>query len=613
MQQQDCLSQSNVDELLRKCLLLNSGENTGSPPLLLCYNPATIFAPEEKMRLRSCWVPRPTAPTAFLHELPTTISPLVGQLLWSRQITDPAAVEAFLAADYNALHDPFALRDMDRAVARIRQAIDEQQTVAVYGDFDTDGVTGVALLKQALSALGLDVLPYIPRRLEEGYGLNLPAVEQLAEKAHLLITVDCGISNVEEIARAQALGLDVIVLDHHTPPAVMPQGYAVINPKRSDCTYPYDMLAGVGVAYKLTQALHRAGLRTHLRGRDLLDVVALGTVTDMAPLNGENRILVKHGLRALNESERPGIKALIETSASRRPIDTRTIGYVLGPRLNAAGRLDDAIYAYKLLLAATDQEALALAQELNTINLQRQTLTKEVQHLALELAVATGKHQQRIVILDDKEFPSGVVGLVAARLVEAWGRPVLLLERGATTSRGSARSVEGFSIIGALTEIGELFEKFGGHTMAAGFTICNSRLPEMESRLQVIAARDLADDLLTPRLYYDAELALAQLSMELVEQLAQLEPYGHGNPEPVWVTRGLKVVDAYVMGRERQHLKLRLFDGRMTIDALWWRHAEHVHAFKDCPRVDVAYTLAVNEYMGRRRVQLIVKELVPSL
>lgn len=565
------------------------------------------------MTLRSRWVQRPTAPAAFLHELPASISPLVGQILWNRQITDPDAVEDFLDPDYRRLHDPFALRDMDRAVDRIRQAVEADQTVAVYGDFDTDGVTGVALLKQALSALGLRVLPYIPRRIEEGYGLNIPAIEQLATKANLLITVDCGISNVDEIARAQALGLDVIVLDHHTPPAVLPQGYAVINPKRGDCDYPYDMLAGVGVAYKLTQALHKIGMRTNLRGRDLLDVVALGTVTDMAPLNGENRILVKHGLLALNESERPGIKALIEASASRRPIDTRTIGFVLGPRLNAAGRLDNAIRAYDLLLATTDLEAQVLAEELNEINLQRQNLTKEVQSMALERAAASGKHQQRIVVLDDKDFPSGVVGLVAARLVEAWGRPVLLLERGENTSRGSARSVEGFSIIGALTEVGELFEKFGGHTMAAGFTITNERLPELESRLQQIAARDLPDDLLTPRLYYDAELALDQMNIELVELLAELEPYGHGNPEPVWVTRGLKVVDAFVMGRERQHLKLRLFDGRTTIDALWWRNGEHVNAFSNCPRVDVAYTLSINEYMGRRRVQMIVKELVPNV
>ncbi len=560
----------------------------------------------------SRWVPRPVAPQTFLRELPTDLSPLVGQLLWNRNITDPAHVEPFLSADYTTLHDAFELRDMDRAVVRIRQAVERNETVAVYGDFDTDGVTGVALLQQTLTALGLIVLPYIPRRIEEGYGLNLPAVEALACQAQLLITVDCGISNVKEIARAHALGLDVIVLDHHTPPAVLPDAYALVNPKRDGCRYPYKMLAGVGVAYKLTQALHRAGLRTGLKGRDLLDVVALGTVTDMAPLDGENRVLVKHGLVALNQSTRPGIKALIEAAAARRPLDARAIGFALGPRINAAGRLDDAIMAYNLLLAVSDVEARRLADELNAINFQRQVLTKEVQRLAYELAIASGKHQRRVIILDGAEFPAGVVGLVAGRLVEAFGRPVLLLERGETTSRGSARSIPGFSLIDALTEVGDLFDKFGGHTMAAGFTIQNGRLPELEARLQAIARRDLPDDLLTPRLQYDGELTLQQHSLELVEQIAQLEPYGHGNVEPLWVSRGLKVVDVRTLGKEQQHLKLRLFDGRSAVEALWWRSAEHRQAFAHCPRVDVAYTLSTNEYLGRRRVQLIVKEIVPA-
>lgn len=564
------------------------------------------------MPLRSRWMPRSAAPSTFLAELPAELSPLIGQLLWNRGISDPALVEPFLAADYRALHDAFSLRDMDRAVERIRQAITGQQIVAVYGDFDTDGVTGVALLQQALTALGLAVLPYIPRRLEEGYGLNLDAVEALAQRAQLLITVDCGISNVAEIARAQALGLDVIVLDHHTPPAILPDGYAVINPKRPGCAYPYKMLAGVGVAYKLIQALHKAGLRTNLKGRELLDVVALGTVTDMAPLDGENRILVKHGLVALNESRRAGINALIEAAAARRPLDARAIGFSLGPRINAAGRLDDAIRAYNLLLAVSDVEARRLADELCAINFQRQMLTKDVQRAAHDLALSTGKHQQRIIVLDGADFPAGVVGLVAARLVESFGRPVLLLERGETTSRGSARSINGFSLIDALTEIGDLFEKFGGHTMAAGFTIRNDRLPDLETRLQAIAERDLPDDLLTPQLHYDAELTLNDHSLDLIDQLTLLEPYGHGNAEPVWVTRGLKVVEARTVGKEQQHLKLRLFDGQTVAEAVWWRNGEHVAAFAGAPRIDLAYTLEVNEYLGRRRVQLIVKDARPS-
>lgn len=557
----------------------------------------------------SRWVQRPAAPAEFLQALPADVPALIGQLLWSRKITDPAQVDAFLDADYSTLYDPFMLRDMDRAVARVRQAIAEQQRVAVYGDFDTDGVTGVVLLKQALSALGLDVLPYIPKRLAEGYGLNMQAVEQLASQVQLLITVDCGISNVAEIDRAQALGLDVIVLDHHTPPAIMPSGYAVINPRRADCDYPYKNLAGVGVAYKLIQALHKSGLRSGLLGRALLDMVALGTVTDMAALDGENRVLVKHGLVAMNVTDRVGLRALIEAAAVRGPVDARTIGFTLGPRINAAGRLDDAIRAYELLLATDESAARALADQLNTINVERQTLTKTVQQRAHELVIAGGKDQQRLIMLDGEEFPAGVVGLVAARLVETFGRPVLLLERGPATSRGSARSIAGFSIIDALTEVGDVFEKFGGHSMAAGFTVSTARLPELETRLQEIARRDIGDELLTPQLEYDAELTLSQHNLALLEQLTRLEPYGHGNPEPLWVTRRARVVDTRLVGRERQHLKLKLSDGQNVVEAMWWRHGDQLAALQGRPWIDVAYTLSCDEYLGRQRVQMIVKEI----
>lgn len=556
------------------------------------------------------WIPRPAAPAAFLEALPPDLLPPVGQVLWNRGVTDAAAVAAFLAADYRNQHDPFALRDMERAVQRIRQARDAGETVAIYGDFDTDGVTGVALLRQALTGIGLHVIPYIPHRIEEGYGLNLRAVEHLARQAQVLITVDCGISNVAEVARARALGLDVIVLDHHTPPPTLPQGYAVINPKRPDCAYPYKMLAGVGVAYKLVQALYRAGLRAELRGRDLLDMVALGTVTDVAPLDGENRVLVKHGLNALNASQRPGVRALIEVAASRRPVDARAIAFQLGPRLNAAGRLDDAIRAYRLLLAESQVEAQRLAHELNQINLQRQRLTHDALQLAIEQILALDKHRQRVIVHDGADFPAGIIGLVAARLVEHFGRPVVLLERGAVTSRGSARSIADFSIIDALSEIGDLFEKFGGHAMAAGMTIATARLPELEARLQAVAMRTLPEELLQPRLLYDGELALEQQPLALAEQLRLLEPFGHGNPQPVWVTRGLGVLEARTMGREGRHLKLRLSDGRRVVDAVWWGQGALAAVLAQRPRVDVAYHLAINEFLGVQRVQWIVKDLI---
>jgi single-stranded-DNA-specific exonuclease len=564
------------------------------------------------MPARSRWIPRSVAPTEFLAELPTGLSPLIGHLLWNRQITESGQVQSFLSASYSDLHNASLLKDMDHAVQRIRQAVNLQQTVAVYGDFDTDGVTGVALLKQALNALGLQVIPYIPHRITEGYGLNLIAVEQLAQQAQLLITVDCGISNVEEIARAQSLGLDVIVLDHHTPPASLPPAYAIINPKRSDCSYPYDMLAGVGVAYKLVQGLHRSGLRLPIRGRDMLDLVALGTVTDMAPLNGENRILVKHGLNALNKTERIGIRALLEAASVQRRIDARTIGFTLGPRINAAGRLDNAVRAYKLLLAETESEAVMLADELNKINQERQALTRAIQQRAEAMALVEGKAEQRIIILASEEFPSGIVGLVAARLVETFGRPVLVLERGVETSRGSARSVDSFSIINALTEVGDLLQKFGGHTMAAGFTIRNADLPEFETRIAQIAARDLPEELLESRLRYDAELPLAAITPDLADQIALLEPFGHGNPQPVWVSRNLRVLLARPVGREQQHLKLRLSDGKAIRDAIWWRCADQLSALRACTRIDIAYTLECEEYRGTTQLQLAIKDVRPS-
>ncbi|HZB96716.1 MAG TPA: single-stranded-DNA-specific exonuclease RecJ [Herpetosiphonaceae bacterium] len=563
------------------------------------------------MPIPARWVQLPAAPRSFLQELPPSLHPSIGQVLWNRGLTDRNQVDAFLNVHWGQLHDPHQLRDMDRAVARIRQAVEQQERVAVYGDFDTDGVTGVALLYQFLTGLGLDVLPYIPKRQEEGYGLHVAAVEYLATKAGLLITVDCGISNVEAVARAQALGMDVIILDHHTPPAVLPEGYAVINPKRLGCEYPYKMLAGVGVAFKLVQALHRSGLcPPALKVRQLLDIVALGTVTDVAPLDGENRVLVKYGLKELNRTERPGLQALIELSALKGAVTCHSIGYALGPRINAAGRLDDAVRAYELLLCDEPGIAREMAQNLNEINAQRRGLTAEVLERAKEMARTTGKAESRIIVLDGEGFPAGIVGLVAARLVEAFGRPVLVLERGEEMCRGSARSIAGFSIFDALNECADLFTKFGGHAMAAGFSLPPQNLPELEARLQTIGLRDLTDELLLPMLTYDAEIPLSTHSFHLLEQIELLEPFGHGNAEPLWVTRNLRVVDARVIGKERQHLKLRLHDGTGKFgEALCWNMGSRVSEFSGAARVDIAYTLEVNEWQGRRTIQMKVKDL----
>ena len=561
---------------------------------------------------RKRWVLRDPAPPELARRL--GCSPLLADLLYQRNLREPELVRAFLDADYRSgMHDPLLMKGMPEASARIAQAIADRELMAVYGDFDTAGVTAVTLLMQAISAMGGTIRPYIPHRTREGYGLNNLAVEQLAtDGVRLLITVDCGISNVDEVARATAMGLDVIVTDHHHPPAVLPDALAVVNPKQPGCAYPYKQLVGVGIAYKLVQALVKRGLRLgELRGRDLLDVVALGTVTDMGPLDGENRVLVKAGLEALNATQRPGLKALIDVAGLvQGKIDSSAIGYMLGPRINAAGRLDDAVRAYDLLLADSLGQARGLADELNRTNRERQELTKRVQEAARNKAEAEGKQLKRIVVIDDAEFPAGVVGLVAGTLVEEWGRPVLLIERGEHESRGSARSVAGFSIIDALTSCKELFVRFGGHAAAAGFTIANAQIEVLDARLQELAASALTEEMLTPTLHIDAEVELGSLNWDLLSDLGRLEPFGQANQQPVLMSSAVEVADARTRGADQQHLRLLLRkNGGPTIEAIAFRMGHLADALRRHPQIDIAYTLEAREWNGERSLQLNVKDL----
>lgn len=559
------------------------------------------------------WAVRDPAPAEFLAATPDR-SPIVATLLYQRGLRDPQSIAAFLAPDYKSgLHNPLLLRDMERAASRIAAAIDAGEPIAVYGDFDTDGVTAVTLLTQAITAFGGDIRPYIPHRIREGYGLNNEAIDQLVgEGVRLLITVDCGVSNVAEVAHATAAGLDVIVTDHHTPPETLPEAYALINPKQPGCEYPYKQLAGVGIAYKLVQALVRRGSGPALRGRDLLDVVALGTVADMAPLTGENRVLVRMGIEAINSSQRPGLRALIVAAGlAQGKVTASDISFMLAPRLNAAGRLDDAVLAYRLLLAEDYTTAQQLAAELNDANRRRQELSKEVQKAVREEITARGKQDNRVIVMDGSSYAAGVVGLVAAKLVEELGRPVLLLERGETTSRGSARSVPGFNIFKALSTCDDLFVRYGGHSAAAGFLIANERLPELERRLLSYADTSLPDDLLMPALDIDAEIELGALSWDLLDHLAVLEPFGQSNPQPVFMTRQVRVAGAWAKGAENRHLKLRLDDGRggPSYNAIAFRLGHLVDYFARYSRIDIAYVVEANEWNGSRTLQLNIKDL----
>ena len=559
---------------------------------------------------RKRWDVRPLAPAEFVQA--TGLSPLLAGLLYQRDQRDPATITSFFAADMKTgLHDPLLMRGMPEASARIAQAVQSGEPMAVYGDFDTDGVTAVTLLVQAMTAMGGNIRPYIPHRTREGYGLNNDAIHQLAkEGVRLLITVDCGISNLVEVAEANSLGLDVIVTDHHHPPAELPAAFAIVNPKQDGCAYPYKHLVGVGIAYKLVHALVKRGLSLgSVRGRDLLDVVALGTVADMGPLTGENRVLVKAGLDAIHSTTRPGLKALIEVAGlTRSAISASDIGYTLAPRINAAGRLDDAVRAYQLLLTDDDATAERLARELNQTNRERQDLTKEVQAAAKAQAEAAGTQRGRIVVIAGEAFAAGVVGLVAGKLVEEWGRPVLLLEQGASESRGSARSVPGFSIIDALTGCKELFVRFGGHAAAAGFTIANANIPLLEAHLLAVAERQLTDEMLQPAITIDAPVKLDELGWDLLAELKRLEPFGQANPQPTLMSAGVQVVDARPRGAEGQHLRLMLRDGGGVHEAIAFRLGHLADALHRHPRIDVAYTFDDDVWNGEHRLQLKVKD-----
>jgi single-stranded-DNA-specific exonuclease len=561
---------------------------------------------------RKRWVVKDPAPPHLARQL--GCQPLLATLFFHRDLHEPAAVRAYIEADYRSgLHDPLLMKGMAESSARIAHAVHSGEPMAVYGDFDTDGVTAATLLKQAIGAMGGTISAYIPHRTREGYGLNREAITQLAtDGVRLLITVDCGISNVDEVAFANSLGLDIIVTDHHSPPEILPAAFAVVNPKQPGCAYPYKHLVGVGIAFKLVQSLVKRGLKlADLRGRDLLDLVAVGTVTDMGPLDGENRVLVKAGLDALNTTTRPGLLALIDASGLQRgAIDSTAIGFTLGPRLNAAGRLDDAVYAYDLLLAEDQPQAEALARALNDTNRTRQELTRKVQMAAREQAEASGKHLERIVVLASSEFPAGVVGLVAGKLVEDWGRPVLLIERGSKNSRGSARSVPGFNIVEALRSCADLFVRYGGHSAAAGFTIDNENIPRLETHLLELAATTLDDDHLQPTLTIDAEIDLDGIDRELYTALKQLEPFGQGNPVPVLMSRGAQVREARPFGNEGRHLLVQLIGpGGAIIEGVAWNLGSIAQALTRHPRIDVAYTIEERVWNRQRSLRLNIKDL----
>ena len=560
------------------------------------------------------WRIAPPAPASYRSRL-SDLHPLVAQVLYNRGLTDPEEARSFLKGPFD-LDNPFRLRGMDRAVAHIREAVRAGVPIVVYGDFDADGITATALLVLTLRSLGGETYPYIPHRVEEGYGLNRSALTELARKgARLVITVDCGIRSPEEVAYARRLGMDVIITDHHTLGSRVPEALAVLNPRRPDCPYPYEHLTGVGLAYKLAQALLRANRQVPLPGsapleeEELLDLVALGTVADLAPLTGENRALVIRGLERLNTAPRPGLDALMRLAGVHQGrVSATTIGYVLAPRLNAAGRIAHAKLAYQLLTVQYPGEAEHLARQLDELNRQRQQLTAEALDKARAAVIAEGVDRP-LLFVADPSFPPGVVGLVASRLAEEFYRPAIVVEQGTEESRGSARSIPEFHITQALDDCADLLLRYGGHRAAAGFTVRTEDLPALKARLTALAEEALEGIDLTPTLEIDADVPLREMNGQIWHALQDLRPFGEGNPEPLFVSRRVRVRHQRAVGSDGAHLKLLLSDGNTVWDGIAFRQGDWADHLPDY--VDIAYHLQINEWGGEKRLQLNIQDIRP--
>ena len=543
------------------------------------------------------------------------LHPTVARLLVQRGLAEPASARRFLTPSLDDLHDPSRLADLDRAVERLLAAVARREAIAVHGDYDADGVSSTVMLRRVLELLEGDVTHFIPERLREGYGLHAETVERLhAGGVRVIVSVDCGIRSVSAAERARELGVDLIVTDHHEPDAALPPAFAVLNPRRADCAYPDKDLAGVGVAFKLVQALcQRTGRGAWLRG--FAKLAAIGTLADAVPLRGENRVLAKVGLDELSAGRHTvGLQALLEVSGlAGRRIASDDVAFQVAPRINAAGRMRSADMAARLLLAtgASDgARAKALAESLNTENARRKEAESGIAAEArkvIERDPDVGAHNLLVVWAEG--WHRGVIGIVASKLVEAFARPAIVLSVEGAEAHGSGRSVPGFDLLGALEENADLFLRFGGHRQAAGMVVAASRLQELRRRLAAYADERLDPRDLVPRLTVDAPLPLGEVRADLLRGLASLEPFGRGNPRPVFHAEAVEVA-AGPRTIGKRHLRMTLRQGRAAFPAVAWRAAERSAVFERRRALRVAFSLGEDSYQGNHFLQLIVADAV---
>ena len=546
------------------------------------------------------WRRRPAPPPGLARSLGLT--PFQAHLLFNRGVTQRTQMDSYLAADERLSHDPFLLPGMDDAVARLERALAAGETVGVFGDFDTDGISGTALLVMALRELGAPVVPYLPHRVDEGHGLNAQAVESLRSRGvSLMVTVDCGTSSAAEIEMASSIGMDTIVTDHHSLSTPFPPATALVNPKRPDSQYPYEGLTGAGLAYKLAEALWSALGRA--KPHHLLELAALGTVADVGPLTGENRYMVKQGLDLLNRTQHPGLTALLEQARLKKgELDTESLSFGLIPRLNAAGRLGDAHTSLDLLVAESLEAARPIAEGLEAQNRERQQLTHESMEQAREQVESQHDAPPHIIVVEHRDWLPGVLGLIAGGLSEHYYRPAIAVRTDAQLSRGSARSIPEFDMIEALRASGAPFQRFGGHPRAAGFTLPTPDLPGLKARLPALAADKLASVDLTPSIEVDCEISPLLMDGANFGFIQSLGPFGEGNPAPVFLTRNARVLAARQVGSDSAHLKMRVGHSGGRWDAIAFRRGADI--CEPGAMVDLVYTMQKNNWDGQERLEL---------
>lgn len=532
----------------------------------------------------------------------------LAMLMNIRGLDDAAHLREFLG-EGEPLSDPFLLKDMDKAAARITRAVDNMEKIAVYGDYDADGVTSTAMLYSYLETRGADVIFYIPQREGEGYGMNMGAVEYLKEQGvSLIVTVDNGISSVQEVARANELGIDVVVTDHHRPQEILPDAVAVVDAYRPDDTSPYKHFSGVGIAFKLLMALEDGAGDVEDLLEAYSDLTAIGTIGDIVPLTGENRTLIRAGLERLSQSDRPGVQALLENAGiAGKALTSTNVAFTLVPRINATGRMGAPERAVRLLISGYEEEAEVLSEEICADNEERRRVEAEIAEAAFADIEAKGYMKDRVVVVDGENWHHGVIGIVASRVTERCGKPCMIISRGETEAKGSGRSIEGFSLFEAICACGDLLIKFGGHPMAAGITLKPENIEAFRKRINQYAAEHFPQ-MPTQTVTLDCKLNPAALSVSMAQSLTQLEPFGNGNPQPVFGLFNMELSNVTPVGGGG-HLRLTLEKNGAVITAMRFNTKPEELPYHIGDKIDLAVQLEAREFRGQPSLTVIVRDM----